>query len=112
MGSKITKREGDEERQRETFGDVDVALPMVDIEAPDEAGDEVEDCTADVVAEPRLERAREALPGTAGYEGVEHNAVVPVRLLHETVQVIGSLHAGDNLHHRRRRDLDLGCSRE
>lgn len=36
----------------ETFGDVGVALPVVDDETPEETRDEVEEVTADAVAHP------------------------------------------------------------
>ena len=46
----------------QTFGDVDIAFQVVDVEAPEESRYEVECGAADVVPEPDLERPRERLP--------------------------------------------------
>lgn len=77
------------EREREeTFGDVDVVLDVVDVEAPEETGDEVDERATDVVPEPSLEGVGEWLPRARRQQVAEHNAVVERRLVHEQLQVI------------------------
>jgi hypothetical protein len=80
---------------RETFGDVGVALPVVDDEAPEEPGDEVEEVGADAVAQPRPRRVRQAAPPAAGRHRAENDLVVPPRLRDEAAQVVAAvLHCG------------------
>lgn len=74
-----------------TFGDVGVSLPVVDDEAPEEAGDVVEQVSADAVAQPRLDRVRQAAPPVAGRHRVEDNLVVPLRLRYEAPQVVAAM---------------------
>lgn len=71
-----------------TFGDVNIALPVVDVEAPEETGDKVDCGSTDEVAQPGLDRPGKSLPHIARYDGVEHDAVVPIGLLHELVKVL------------------------
>lgn len=51
-----------------TFWDIDIALPIIDNEAPEETGDEVHQQTADVVPQPRLEEVRQAPTRVARYD--------------------------------------------
>jgi hypothetical protein len=74
-----------------TFGDVGVALPVVDDEAPEETGDEVEEVAADAVAHPRLHRVRQAAPPVAWRHGAEDDLVVPLRLRDEPLQVVAAV---------------------
>lgn len=50
------------QEDHQTFREVDVALQVVNVEAPEESRYEVERGAADVVSEPDLERPRERLP--------------------------------------------------
>ena len=54
------------EKTEMTFGEVDVALEVVDVEGPEEAGDEVEEGAAEEVAEPSLEEVGEWGPQGVG----------------------------------------------
>ena len=53
------------EEKRKTFGDMNVALPIINVEAPQEPREEVEENAAEVIAKPRLEEAREWAPHPA-----------------------------------------------
>jgi plasmid stabilization system protein ParE len=78
-----------------TFGDVGVALPVVDDEAPEESGDEVEEVAADAIAQPRLHRVRQAAPPVAWRHRAKDYLVVPRRLSDEASQVVAAvLHRG------------------
>ncbi|RRT71138.1 hypothetical protein B296_00026307 [Ensete ventricosum] len=73
---------------------VDAVMDVCDVEAPEKAGGEVENVATEVVAKPRLQRPGEPPPGGSAtrQERIEHDAVVPVRLLHEPVEVLRPLH--------------------
>lgn len=71
-----------------TFGEINVALPKVNVEAPQEARDEVEKDATNVVAEPCLEEAREWDPEGVRQEGAENNAVVEVGVVHEEPAIV------------------------
>jgi plasmid stabilization system protein ParE len=86
-----------------------MALPVVDDEAPEEPGDEVEEVAADAVAQPRLRRVRQAAPPVAGRHRAEDDLVVPPRLRDEAPQVVAAvLHCG---RHCRRDSAPLGWVR-
>ena len=68
-----------------------MALPVVDDEAPEETGDEVEEVAADAVAHPRLHRVRQAAPPVAWRHGAEDDRVVPLRLRDEPPQVVAAV---------------------
>ena len=59
-----------------TFWEINIALQVVNIEAPEEAGDEVDEVGSNVVAEPRLEEVGEWVPHSVGEEGAEDETVV------------------------------------
>lgn len=92
----------------QTFGDVDIAFQVVDVEAPKQPRYQVENGTANVVPNPRLKRPREAFPGAVGQQITQNNAIVPVGLLHEAMQVLFGDHHGDARSRHRLRDL-LRC---
>lgn len=71
-----------------TFGEVNIALPVVNVEAPEETGDEIDGGCTDVVAQPGLDGPGKAVPRIAGYDRAEHDFVVPIGLLHELSQVL------------------------
>lgn len=61
-------------------------LQVVDVEAPEEARDEVYEDAGNVVAEPRLEEVGEWVPRTGGQQGgAEDEAVVEGGLVEEEV---------------------------
>lgn len=68
-----------------------MALPVVDDEAPEEAGDEVEKVGADEVAQPRLHRMWQAAPPVAGSHRTENDLVIPLSLGDEALQVVAAM---------------------
>lgn len=66
---------------------MNVALPIINVEAPQEAGEEVEEDAAEVIAKPRLEEVREWAPHEVRQEGSQHNAIVQVRVLDEQPRI-------------------------
>lgn len=60
------RREGYQERRNGTMGftfrEIDIALPVVEVETPEKAGAEVQQNTANIVAKPRPGRPRKRFP--------------------------------------------------
>lgn len=71
-----------------TFGEINVAFPIVNVEAPEEARDEVEKDATNVVAEPCLEEPWEWAPHSTRQQCAQNNSVVEFGVLYEQSSVL------------------------
>lgn len=71
-----------------TFGDIHISLPVINIEAPQEARNKVKEISSNVVAKPCPEEVREWGPQGVRQEASEQYAVVELGVFDEQMEIL------------------------
>lgn len=74
--------------EEHTFRNINVPLEIVNVEAPKESRDEVDQGSTNVVTEPRLDEVRPGLPEICRQESAKNNTVIERCLGDEKVELI------------------------
>lgn len=64
-----------------------MSLQVVDVDAPETAGDKIQENPSNVVPEPPLSRMREAPPPVSRNERPQDNVIEPIGLRHKLAQI-------------------------